>query len=264
MKQGIERRSIESAASLEFDDIREQISSGRIADLWHNLSNWSTYDTFPVMSDLSVAPAGFRLRQFPPLLVCVACALPLPGWIFPQQTPVAAISRELLFWAMTGCIAAYVLLVERRLLSSIGIRRASLASFAFGVGGAVISYAGMAIIYVALLPHFDPGYASKISGVQTLPVGLRLAIVVRAAVFEEIFYRGFMIERLTPMLRSPVLAALASWAAFTVAHVGYWGIGSILIAGFGGAVLTTLYVWRRDLISNMIAHGLTDAISILL
>ena len=37
-----------------------------------------------------------------------------------------------------------------------------------------------------------------------------------------------------------------------------------MIAVFGGIVLTGLYLWRRDLAANMIAHLLTDAVGFLL
>lgn len=97
-----------------------------------------------------------------------------------------------------------------------------------------------------------------------LPFWLRVLIIVRAAVFEEIFFRGFMIERLTAIFGSRWGAAAVSLAAFTFLHLGYWGWAHLMIAGFGGIVLTALYLWRRDLAANMIAHLLTDAIGFLL
>jgi uncharacterized protein len=41
--------------------------------------------------------------------------------------------------------------------------------------------------------------------------------------------------------------------------VGPWGWGHLLIAGFGGLTLTLLYVWRRNLWANIIAHFIADA-----
>jgi membrane protease YdiL (CAAX protease family) len=43
------------------------------------------------------------------------------------------------------------------------------------------------------------------------------------------------------------------------ALVGPWGWGHLLIAGFGGLTLTLLYVWRRNLWANIIAHFIVDA-----
>jgi hypothetical protein len=54
-----------------------------------------------------------------------------------------------------------------------------------------------------------------------------------------------------------------SCAAFTVAHVGWWGWGHLLIAGFGGAALTALYLWRRNLGVNILAHAVVDGAAFL-
>jgi len=62
-----------------------------------------------------------------------------------------------------------------------------------------------------------------------------------------------MIERLTEIVRSRWGVAAISLAAFTLAHLGYWGWAHLMIAGFAGIVLTGLYSWRRDLAANMIA-----------
>jgi uncharacterized protein len=90
------------------------------------------------------------------------------------------------------------------------------------------------------------------------------SLAITAAVFEEIFYRGFTIERVAELTHLRWLAAGVSLAAFTYAHLGYWGWSHLIVAGFGGLVLTGLYLWRRDLVSNMVAHFLTDAIGFLL
>jgi membrane protease YdiL (CAAX protease family) len=87
---------------------------------------------------------------------------------------------------------------------------------------------------------------------------------LRAAVFEEIYYRGFMIERLAEITRLRWLAALISLTSFTFAHVSGWGWAHLMVAAFGGAILTGLYLLRRDLASNMVAHFLTDGVGFLL
>ena len=125
--------------------------------------------------------------------------------------------------------------------------------------------AGMAFIYLVIFPALglspvEPGTVA----IKALPFWLRVLIVVRAAVFEEIFFRGFMIERLAEIFRSRSGAAAVSFSIFTFLHLGYWGWAHLLIAGFGGIILTALYLWRRDLTANMIAHFLTDAVGFLL
>jgi membrane protease YdiL (CAAX protease family) len=42
------------------------------------------------------------------------------------------------------------------------------------------------------------------------------------------------------------------------------GIPNIIIALVVGAVLTLFYLWRRDLVANMIGHGLSDFLGLVL
>jgi uncharacterized protein len=195
----------------------------------------------------------------------VILSLPIPGWLVHGESLSAQEWRELIFWALTLVLLAYILLVERRPLSSIGLKRPNWNTAALGVLGALVMVGGMAFIYMVIYPALglsasEPGMAA----VTALPFWLRVLIVVRAAVFEEMYFRGFAIERLTDILGSRWGAAAISFVAFTAEHLGYWGWAHLMIAGFGGVVLTGLYLWRRDLGANIIAHLLTDAIGFLL
>jgi len=122
----------------------------------------------------------------------------------------------------------------------------------------------MAGIYMVIFPALGlSANESMTASIQSMPLWFRIFLILRAAVFEELFYRGFMIERLTELTRLRWLAALVSLGAFTLAHVNGWGWAHLMIAGFGGIVLTTLYLVRRDLACNMLAHFLTDAVAFL-
>ena len=217
----------------------------------------TTSDPGPVRQSLA--------RSVGAITLMVVLALPLPNWFVHGDSLTAEMGRELVFWALTLVLAAYVLLVERRSISSIGFYRPTWKSVVFGALGALVMVGGMAFIYLVIFPALglspdEPGTAA----VKAFPFWFRVLIIARAAVFEEMFFRGFMIERLTEILRSRWGAAALSFAAFTLLHLGYWGWAHLLIAGFGGIVLTALYLWRRDLSANMIGHLLTDAVGFLL
>jgi membrane protease YdiL (CAAX protease family) len=91
-----------------------------------------------------------------------------------------------------------------------------------------------------------------------------LALVTRAAIAEELLFRGYPISRLEELSGSRVLAAVVSWAGFTYAHLSYWGAAQLIVAGWGGLILTLLFLWRRNLWTNILAHWLTDAAGFLL
>jgi uncharacterized protein len=85
-------------------------------------------------------------------------------------------------------------------------------------------------------------------------------VVLRAGVVEELFYRGYAIERLQAL----GFGRIASWVVpLAIFGVGHWtgGAANILIALVLGGVLTAFYQWRRDLVSNMFGHFLVDFIA---
>lgn len=207
--------------------------------------------------------SGGTLKVFA-VAVMVVLQMPLAGRLFPGESLRALIEREGVYWALTGLLIGYIILVERRPLSSVNLRWPTWKSFAFGAAAAVLMVAGIALLYAVVLPAMGPSAsAGKLNTIKALPVWFRVMLILRAAAFEELFYRGFVIERLTDLTGLRWLAAVISVTAFTLAHLEYWGWAHLMIAGFAGCLLTGLYLWRRDLACNMIAHLLTDGIGFL-
>ena len=85
--------------------------------------------------------------------------------------------------------------------------------------------------------------------------------MIRAGVVEELFFRGYAIERLESIGCGRVLSAGIPLSIFAFTH---WtgGIPSVIIALVLGAVITLFYLRRRDLLANMIGHGLSDFIGL--
>ena len=142
-------------------------------------------------------------RSVGAVALIVMLSLPIPGWLVHGESFSAQAWRELVFWALTLVLLAYILLVECGPLSSIGLKRPNWKTAAFGALGALVMVGGMAFIYMVIYPALGlsankPGMAA----VTALPFWLRVMIVVRAAVFEEMYFRGFAIERLTDILGS--------------------------------------------------------------
>jgi membrane protease YdiL (CAAX protease family) len=172
---------------------------------------------------------------------------------------------EVMWWVLIVVALLYVTVIERRPLSSIGFRRLRWLDILAAIGAAVIALGGIVLIYSVLFPtlHLQMNKGAM-NGILQTPLWYRLILVTRAAVAEEIVFRGYPIPRLEELSRSRIFAAFLSWAVFTYAHLSYWGAAQLIIAGWGGLVLTILFLWRRNLWANMIAHWLTDAAGFLL
>lgn len=203
-----------------------------------------------------------RARVTATVLVLIVMQLPL-GNLLPGSGLATQVAREVLFCSLTALLLAYILLVERRPIASIGLKWPTWKSFAWGLAGAMVMIAGFMAIYLIIFPALGVQEA-ELDTVKSMPAWLQLVLIARAALFEETYYRGFAIERLTELTNSRALAALISLVAFTFAHLTVWGWPHLIVAAFGGIVLTGLYLFRRDLSACMIAHFVTNGVSFIL
>ena len=193
------------------------------------------------------------------LLTLGVALLPLGTWGKAYTGLGKLLGGEVLWWVAVVVVLLYVALVERKPFSSVGFRRPGWRDILIAIGASVVSIAGIVLIYSLLFPalhlHIN---SSAFQGIAQTPLWYRVLLVTRAAVAEELLFRGYPIPRLEELSRSRLFAALISWAAFTYAHLSYWGAAQLIIAGWGGLLLTVLFLWRRNLWVNMIVHWLTD------
>jgi len=81
---------------------------------------------------------------------------------------------------------------------------------------------------------------------------------------EEVFYRGYLIERLTSLTGRRWLGAIVSWLAFTFVHLKFFGLGPTLDVGILSAGLVILYLKERSIWPCIIIHGINDAFGFLI
>lgn len=166
------------------------------------------------------------------------------------------LSRELAIFLLLGVLLWIVGRRERLPLSSIGLRRGGTGrSLFWGVAAFVLLGIGTAAA-LGLLPLLGLSYGSGARAFVP-PLWLTALVVVRAGIVEEVFYRGYAIERIQTLTGSRAIAALVPLIAFASFHFRQ-GMAGILIALILGAILTGFYLWRRDLKANITGHFLID------
>jgi uncharacterized protein len=175
----------------------------------------------------------------------------------PEPGTTLTLAREACMFAAAGALVWLVRRGEGLSLRSIGIGVSPVwKSLAWGVVIAVacaLSAAG-----IAMLTGYGHGAGSQ--AFAKLPLWVVFVVVVRAGVVEELFFRGYAIER----LRKLGFGRFGSWAIpLAIFGLGHWtgGWANILIALVLGGILTAFYLWRRDLVSNMFAHFLVDFVA---
>ena len=181
------------------------------------------------------------------------------GFVFfvPEITFAAAILKETLIWASAAALLVIIRRGERLPFRSIGLGICRWwKSMAWGFVIAIVSAAvAGGLAYLTGYGH-GPGSAAF----EKLPLWLITLIVIRAGVVEELFYRGYAIERLRLIGLGRFWSVIIPLVIFSLGH---WsgGVANILIAFAAGALLTGFYLWRRDLVANMIGHGLVDFVA---
>ena len=179
------------------------------------------------------------------------------AFFVPGTTFTSALLREALIWLSALALILIIRRGEHLPLRSIGLGTARWwKSILWGFLIAIVS----TVVVVALAYATSYGHGPGSAAFEKLPLWLITAIVIRAGVVEELFYRGYAIERLQMIGLGRFWSVTIPLIIFSLGH---WtgGAANILIAFVASLILTGFYLWRRDLAANMIGHFLVDFVA---
>jgi membrane protease YdiL (CAAX protease family) len=154
--------------------------------------------------------------------------------------------------------------VEKKNMVSIGLGKFKRRHLGWGV-----------LVYVLVL------VASSISGFILQSVGLPslrslqpliegygfatlLGLFLTGTFLEEVFYRGYLIERITILTRHRGVAALVSWVLFTLVHLKFFGLGPTIDTSVISGALVLLYLKEKSIWPCIVVHGINDFLAFLI
>jgi membrane protease YdiL (CAAX protease family) len=185
--------------------------------------------------------------------------LPMP----PQDGSIvtAAVVEWLLF---LGLIGLWLPRVEKRPLSSVGFRgfrfrHLTLGALAYLVY-LVLSAGSSFLIEAAGLDSIR----SLTPEIGSLQPATLVVLFLTGTVVEEVFYRGYLIERMTLLTRKRWLAGSLSWLLFSLVHLRFFGVGPTLDVSVLSAVLVILYLKEDNVWPCIVMHGMNGAFAYLL
>lgn len=179
-------------------------------------------------------------------------------WIEGPQTDLLVIERELTILALCGLLLWIIKAGEGLPLRSINLHFDSIKTSLLRSLLLLVFCAGGLALGFGVITLFDLPFGSGSSGF-TPAVPALLLTFLRAGLVEEIFYRGYAIERLQTLTGNKFIAIGLPLLVFAGFHFRQ-GTGGIVIVFIGGAILTAFYLWKKDLLANIIAHFLVDFI----
>ncbi|OAZ44562.1 hypothetical protein A9Z40_11730 [Microbacterium arborescens] len=159
-------------------------------------------------------------------------------------------------WLATVLVLAWVFGVERRGLSSLRIVRPTGKDLEW----ALIFFGGaMAWSWLAQLirPQNAPDTGS--ATIAALPILVVVAMILSAAICEEILFRGYPLERLTELTGRRWVAVATTLPFFVVPHLFAFGPEWLLYHASGTVAIYVLYLWRRNLVACMVLHAAVNA-----
>lgn len=150
----------------------------------------------------------------------------------------------------------------------------NLGSVGFGKFKRRYFWLGILTYFILLVAWIGSGFALNALGLEGLRslqliIGehgfpIRLSLFLTGALLEEVFYRGYLIERLTSLTGRSWLAGLVSWMTFTFVHLKFFGLGPTLDVGVLSAGLVILYRKERSIWPCIVVHGINDAFGLLI
>ncbi len=164
----------------------------------------------------------------------------------------------------TVVILGIVVALERKPLSSVGLRRPTLSDVGLGLALFVAVEIAGAVLRLLLLYFFPNSMMNvancQLSSFSRVPAGLGLFVAAAAGISEEIAARGFAIDRLRIVTGRLGLAAAVALALDLAEHIPYWGWRYAIEIAPMQLLFVLMYLWRKDIMACIIGHFLTDAL----
>ncbi|MEN6468975.1 MAG: CPBP family intramembrane glutamic endopeptidase [Smithella sp.] len=114
-----------------------------------------------------------------------------------------------------------------------------------------------------LSPYIVPGATAQVGGIYDMGIHTDRRLIFLLLLFvtgpgEEIFWRGFLQERLMDRYGNPVGFILTTFIYGSI-HIFSLNFMLTMAAYVAGAFWGALYLWKRDLTVVIVSHSLSGA-----
>ncbi len=166
-----------------------------------------------------------------------------------------------------GIPALWYILVQRlsikHILERLQIKKQGLPSAA--VWGFIAMICGFIIVLIIDFFLIAGGYdLTKQSNIEDLGKFLSapsiLLIITIQPIAEEVFFRGFLLEKLTSW-KGPLPAICVTSLLFGIAHLSYGKVYPMIATAFVGAILAFFVIKTKNLFTGIFAHILFNLVS---
>ena len=148
-------------------------------------------------------------------------------------------------------------------MTSIGLRVPTRKETAVGLGAGLSGIVLGLLVTVIAVIALQLEQPETLTALSQLSLPVQLVIVGTAVVTEEILWRGYPIERLTEVTGSVWIGGAVSGIVFLAVHFPAWGLVGAIPQAVFTLVLVGVYVWSRNTVACMLAHGVINVLMII-
>ena len=133
---------------------------------------------------------------------------------------------------------------------------------------------GVLVYLLVLVASFLSGFVlqsvglSSLRSLQPLIKGYGFAtlfgLFLTGTFLEEVFYRGYLIERVTILTKHRLAAAFVSWVLFMLVHLKFFGVGPTIDTSIISAALVLVYLKEKSIWPCIVVHGINDLLAFLI
>jgi membrane protease YdiL (CAAX protease family) len=217
-------------------------------------------DTVTTLIGLALAFGGLYARRF--------VHARLPSGVLPSA-PDSWSRRfvsDLWKWVVGALLVAFVLVVERRSLGSVGVQPLPPVQFGGWIVGGFAGTVVLASVVRAVYERYDLEYPREFGTEHAArPTAAYLFTALTAGVTESLLFQAYPIERLTALTGSLTVAVVLAWLAFAVAHYpgDVFSLEETVYIGVPALALTVLYALSGSIFVVIVVHTAANAISFL-
>jgi hypothetical protein len=225
--------------------------------LGENLHPWKTSTVNSILFGLIIY--GVMFLTVPLILVKGWQIVKQPGFLIPLLLAVIALSLWNVYRGIAAVVVAVLAYLHLRYdLSDLGIRSQGWRGDAIAV---------ILLVLMGIIPNILQPNALSSSLGPALLAGLDRLFANPASTVENLFYFGFLAERLSPKIGrslTPVLIGLM-YTIHEMTNPEYWYEGmNFPIVFVGVSLITVIYLWRRNVVAIWLGDGLRRMMTVLI
>jgi membrane protease YdiL (CAAX protease family) len=200
------------------------------------------------------------------LIIVFGVEFVLRDLLLPENANGISIDLALIgeWMALSFLVFLWIPKVEKRNMASIGLGKFKRRHLAWGVLVYALVLVAASISSFVLQSVGLPSLRSLQPLIKGYGFATLFGLFLTGTFLEEVFYRGYLIERMKILTRHRWVAAFVSWLLFTIVHLKFFGLGPTIDTAVLSVALVLLYMKEKSIWPCIVVHGINDSLAFLI